>query len=295
MRKIRLEQPYASMVMCGALQTIPNRWDDIKEGEKILIYADGVSQQFEKQPLDFKNEVQRKFMNELFFGNLPEGTYPVGQYLGYVKISSSGTQTKNWPIGCDKSIFVKDPHVFEQAIEDFKCDIYQLDKLPSHPSNPKRMKRDGWQLIVPVGLSAWQQLRNEDEYKDVFVFWESYMGKIVPPVFANILQEPSSDDDDEISEVHFVYDNQVIKFVTDYSVGWNMAGYKENGKIKSIEVFQFDLDDLSPNSKLGFFKKREPVKVEKNGRNSRTASGNQHEWVHIIYTPMGGMTRWKRR
>ena len=97
------------------------------------------------------------------------------------------------------------------------------------------------------------------------------------------------------SEVHFVYDNQVIKYVTDFSVGWNMAGYKENGKIKSIEVFQFDLDDLSPNSKLGFFKKREPVKVEKSDRNSSTTSGNQHEWLHIIYTPMGGVTRWKRR
>jgi len=295
MRKIKLEQPYASMVICGALQTIPSRWDDIKEGEKILIYADGVSQQFAKEPLDFRNEVHRKFINELFFGNLPEETYPVGKYLGYVKVSSSGTRTKNWPTDNDKFIFVKDPHIFDIAIEDFKCDIYQLDKLASHPSNPRRMERKGWQLIVPVGLSAWQQLRNEDEYKDVFVFWESYMGKIVPPVFANILQEPSSDDDDEISEVHFVYNNQVIKFVTDFSVGWNMAGYKENGKIKSIEVFQFDLDDLSPNSKLGFFKKREPIRAEKGVRNNSTASGNNREWVHIIYTPMGGMTRWKRR
>lgn len=295
MRKLKLEQPYASMVICGALQTIPNRWDDIKEGEKILIYADGVSQQFEKQPLDFKNEVQRKFMNELFFGNLPEGTYPVGQYLGYVRVASSGMRTKNWPIDCDKFVFVKNPHIFDIAIKDIKCDINQLDKLASHPSNPKRMKRDGWKLIVPVGLSAWQQLRNEDEYKDVFVFWESYMSKIVPPVFANILEPSSLDDDDEISEVHFVYDNQVIKFVTDFSVGWNMTGYNENGKTKSIEVFQFDLDDLSPNSKLGFFKKREPVKTEVSGRNNSPASGNQHEWVRIIYTPMGGMTRWKRK
>ena len=289
MRKLKLEQPYASMVICGALQTIPSRWDDIKEGEKILIYADGVSQQFTKEPLDFRNEVHRKFMNELFFGNLPEETYPVGKYLGYVKVSSSGTRTKNWPTDNSKFIFVKDPHVFEIAIEDFKCDIYQLDKLSSHPSNPRRMERKGWQLIVPVGLSAWQQLRSEDEYKDVFVFWESYMGKIVPPVFANI------DDEEEIGEVHFVYDNKTIKFVTDYSVGWNMAGYKENGKTKGIEVFQFDLDDLSPNSKLGFFKKRETIRTAKSEKKSYAGSGNNSEWVHIIYTPMGGMTRWKRR
>lgn len=294
MRKLKLNQPYASMVICGALQTIPNRWDDIKEGEKILIYADEVSDQFIKQPLDFKNEVHRKFMNELFFGNLPEGTYPVDKYLGYVIVSSSGTRTKNWPN--EKYVFVKDPHVFDQSVENFKCDIYQLDKLPSHPSKLKRMERKGDRLIVPVGLSAWQQLRDEDEYKDMFIFWESYMGKIVPPVFANILEPPSEDDDDgEIWEIHFVYDNKVIKFVTNYSVGWNMAAYKENGKTKGIEVFQFDLDELSPNSTLGFFKKREPVRSDKSGKNTAYSQGNTHEWVHIIYTPMGGMTRWKRR
>lgn len=295
MRKLKLEQPYASMVICGALQTIPNLWNDIKEGEKILIYADEVSQQFVKEPLDFKNEVHRKFMNELFFGNLPENTYPVEKYLGYVIVSSVGTRTKNWPIGTDKFVFVKNPHVFDLSIEDFKCDIYQLDKLPSHPSNPRRMERKGSELIVPVGLSAWQQLRDEEEYKDVFVFWESYMGKIVPPVFANILEPPSLDDDDDIWEVHFVYENKVIKFVTNYSVGWNMAGYKEDGKTKSIEVFQFDLDDLSPNSKLGFFKKREAVRTVKSEKKSHVESGKNSEWVHIIYTPMGGMTRWKRR
>ena len=295
MRKLKLEQPYASMVICGALQTIPNLWNDINEGEKILIYADEVSQQFVKEPLDFKNEVHRKFMNELFFGNLPENTYPVDKYLGYVIVSSVGTRTKNWPIGTDKFVFVKNPHVFDLSIEDFKCDIYQLDKLPSHPSNPRRMERKGSELIVPVGLSAWQQLRDEEEYKDVFVFWESYMGKIVPPVFANILEPPSLDDDDDIWEVHFVYENKVIKFVTNYSVGWNMAGYKENGKTKGIEVFQFDLDDLSPNSKLGFFKKRETIRTANSEKKSYAESGNNSEWVHIIFTPMGGMTRWKRR
>ena len=92
-----------------------------------------------------------------------------------------------------------------------------------------------------------------------------------------------------------MYNNQVIKFVTDFSVGWNMAGYKENGKIKSIEVFQFDLDDLSPNSKLGFFKKRETIRTANSEKKSYAGSGNNSEWVHIIYTPMGGMTRWKRR
>jgi hypothetical protein len=291
MRKLKLNQPYASMVICGALQTVPNQWDDIKEGEKILIYADEVSDQFTKQPLDFKNEVHRKFLNELFFGNLPEGTYPVDKYLGYVIVSSSGTRTKNWPIGTGKYVFVKNPHVFDQSVEDFKCDIYQLDKLPAHPFIPKRMERKGDELIVPVGLSAWQQLRDEDEFEDVFIFWESYMGKIVPPVFANIL-EPPSEDDDEIWEVHFVYDNKVIKFATNYGVGWNMAAYKENGKTKSMEVFQFDLVEISPNSKLGFLPKREPVRSEKK---STSSQGSKHEWVHIIYTPMGGMTRWKRR
>ena len=296
MRKLKLEQPYASMVICGALQTIPNLWNDIKEGEKILIYADEVSQQFVKEPLDFKNEVHRKFMNELFFGNLPENTYPVDKYLGYVIVSIAGTRTKNWPIITDKFVFVKNPHVFKQPIKDFKCDIFQLDKQPAHPSNPKRMERKGDRLIVPVGLSAWQQLRDEEEYKDVFVFWESYMGKIVPPVFANILEPPSlDDDDDEIWEVHFVYENKIIKFVTNYSVGWNMAGYKEDGKTKGIEVFQFDLDELSPNSKLGFFKKRETVRTIKSEKKSYAESGKNNEWVHIIYTPMGGMTRWKRR
>lgn len=157
------------------------------------------------------------------------------------------------------------------------------------------MVRKESQLIVPVGQSAWEQLRDEDEYKDVFVFWEDYMGKIVPTIFSQILQ--SKPLDDEIDEIHFVYGKKVIKFETDFSVGWDMAGYKENGKMKSIQIFRFDLVGLSPNSKVGFFKKkkRKSAKNDNSSNKPTYSKGKRQDWVSIIYTPMGGMTKWRRR
>jgi amino acid transporter len=56
----------------------------------------------------------------------------------------------------------------------------------------------------------------------------------------------------------------------------------------SVEVFDFNLCYLDPCSKVGFYDPSE----DKERNNTR---GSSRQWVKIIYTPMGGMTKWKRR
>lgn len=46
MKKIKIKQPFASMVICGAFQTIPNLWENVLHGETIYIYAEGVDESF---------------------------------------------------------------------------------------------------------------------------------------------------------------------------------------------------------------------------------------------------------
>ena len=57
--KIRLPQPYATMVALGILQTLPNNWDDVRCGEKIFIYADGLDEKLQFG-LDYGNPLHRK-------------------------------------------------------------------------------------------------------------------------------------------------------------------------------------------------------------------------------------------
>ena len=288
MRKLRLEQPFASMVMCGSLQTIPDKWGDVKVGEKIFIYADKMSKEFFQSPFDYGSEIDRKYSNETFFGNLPDSEYKIKEYLGYVTVSAIGATTEGWPIGTDKSLFVARPFEFEQSIEDYNEDIVKLDKSRAHSINRNVMKRYGEELVVPVGPLGWDEVRDKENFKNTFVYWEAYMNEISPSPWTKL---ESKKIEEPILTVTFVYGKQKIIFESSVGIpetGWDERVYEKEGERYSVEVFDFNLCYLDPCSKVGFYDPSE----DKERNNTR---GSSRQWVKIIYTPMGGMTKWKRR
>ena len=284
MRKIKIEQPFASMVICGALQTIPDNWGDVKVGEKILIYAGDISKNYLSSPLDCGSELDRKYSNEMFFGNISEDTYTVNEYLGYVTVASEGKTTDGWPLETDKVLFVRRPYEFEEKIENYNEDILRLDSLHAHPFPRKTMRHDGQVLYVPVGESAWNEVRDKELFNKTFVFWESYMSEISPYPWRT---DRFDLEYDTIFEVRFCYGKQEIIFQANVGasdLGWNIRQYEKDGEKYNVDVFEFNLFQLDVLSKVGFINKEQTQR-----ENSR------QPWVRIISTPMGGMTKWKRK
>ena len=286
MRKIILDQPFASMVICGTLQTIPDKWGDIKIGEKILVYAGDISKEYLHSQFDCGSELDRKYSNEIFLGNIPDTTYKVNEYLGYVTVTAHGTTTEGWPLNTEKYIYVCKPYEFEQKIDNYNEDILKLDNLPAHPFQRNIMKRKGDELIIPVGESGWNAIRDKEHFKDTFVFWEDYMNRIIPSPW-----NPKRTEEHEgpICRVFFVHKNQEVIFETNLfegvsESGWSERHYIKNGEDHRVETFEFNLYDLDMCSKVGFIE---------NELEEKYSSRNQ--WVKMISTPMGGMTRWKRK
>ena len=102
MKKLKLSQPYASMVISGTLEAVPNIWGDVKYGEKIFIYADNVDKDFENG-LDYNKALHRKVFNEMFLGNIPDSLFNTEDFLR-PKIMYMEIQTDNekdgYPFPC---------------------------------------------------------------------------------------------------------------------------------------------------------------------------------------------------
>lgn len=111
MRKLKLPQPYASMVMSGALDIVPDLWGDVKYEEKIFIYADEVAKEF-NDGLDYSKEIHRKVFNEMTLGNIPDAEFEVMTFLGYVIVHCAGTPFRYWSENIYRGVFVKSPHKF---------------------------------------------------------------------------------------------------------------------------------------------------------------------------------------
>lgn len=282
MKKIKLNQPYASMVMSGALEVIPNIWDDVKYGEKILIYADEVAEEF-KDGLDFHKEFHQKVYNEMVLGNIPDETFITGVFLGYVMVYHTGRFTKYWSKDTDRFLFVNNPHKLDLSIEDYSQEFCDFDNLKFKQVTTKRMKRNGHILTVPVGEDIWNQLRNKDTYKDVFLFWENYMKEIVP---FEIWNNSETNDSEPIDTIQFEYQKKSVKFITNGYTGRAIpVTFCGSTNTNWISVFNFDLDCLWAGSAIGFFDKEE----------QKSHKDHKSQWVSMIFTPMGGMTKWKRK
>lgn len=277
MKKLKLSQPYASMVISGTLEAVPNIWGDVKYGEKIFIYADNVDKDFENG-LDYNKALHRKVFNEMFLGNIPDSLFNTEVFLGYVIVGYTGEVIQYWSDELKKFLFVTDPHKFETPVDDYSTDLHDLYDAKSRLVKTRRITKRNRRMIVPVGDDAWNQLRDEKEYKHSFLFWEDYMKSLV--------QYPWMDaDEEDIYLIKFEHQKKSITFSTN-EPRWCMPIeiYGDLNK-DHITVLYFDLDELSTVSQVGF----------DNDKKQESYKGHKNNWVQMISTPIGGMTKWKRK
>ncbi len=165
------------------------------------------------------------------------------------------------------------------------------------------MERNGSQLIVPVGRETWNALKYRETMNQVFLFWEQYMSKIAPFLFSEEL------DEEEMTDIIFKYRNQTKRFEA-YSAGSScktleiLIDKKGKKKIKTYFTFNFNLERINkgyyyedipsqPQGKTVFEESEAGVDSEEVTEFERRDYRNP--WPRFISTPMGGMTKWKRR
>ncbi len=108
-------------------------------------------------------------------------------------------------------------------------------------------------------------------------------------------------DIEEVDEVHFQYNNRTISFLTDGGVGEEPMPQYSKGEL--VSILSFNLQYLADNYtviELGTDKKPETAKEESgcedaNDTGFETSRKGYRQYIRFISTPMGGMTRWKRR
>lgn len=295
MKKLKLSQPYASMVISGSLQTIPNIWGNCKYGEKIFIYAEDLDSEYSKEP-DFSKTLHRKVYNDIFLGNLPDNLndLPTHKYIGYVRIFHTGILQEGWGENQQSTLFIAYPYRFTNYIDDFNTNESELDKVSSRSVALKKIERKGNRLYVPVGKWVWQKLHDPIEYRNVCMFWEKYMEE-----FANLLFSFEDRFDDYVTEVHFQYRNNTISFETYTDIGQDIFTKTNTNEI--IFILSFDQDYRINKNSIDIQAKNKYIESLKSNNGLVTeeeeevASPKYNPYVRIISTPMGGMTKWKRK
>lgn len=291
MRKLKLPQPYASMVVSGALETIPDMWGDVQYEEKIFIYADNVTEDF-KDGLNFKIPSHRKVFNEMTLGNIPDNEYTVGAFLGYVTIAHCGTFIKYWQKETDRFLFIKNPRRFINPIEDYSINFHDFDDVKSYSVKTNRIKREGGKLIVPVGKGTWNLLGNREEYRNVFLFWENYMEKIFS-IWSSLITN-DEEIDEGVSDVEFKFNGKSMMFCTDGNVGQSFRSYVEDENKKSyLDTLEFDLIGPLVDNGTAIEDWRKPIVPSLEEQNK--PKKDRRPWIRMISVPMGGITKWKRK
>lgn len=270
MRKLRLKQPYASMVLCGAWQTIPNVWGYVPQGEKIYIYAEEVDACFENG-LDTQKELHQKISNEMVLGNIPDEEFDCNSFLGYVCASHTSHNTNHWS-GQASIMYVSHPHLFYQPVEGYDTGFDKLESQRKHTSTLNRMYVENNTLKIPVSKHTWELVNHLKPLEYLYLFWEPYMGQLFSSL-ADSDEKPG----DNVDEVTFFYKKNEINFAG-CSVGFS---FLHQEFILAIEVGA--INHGTTLEQMTDHKEEPPEKKERS------------EYVHLITTPMGGMTKWKRK
>lgn len=303
MKKIILPEPFASMVIIGALDFIPNEWEDIKIGEKIFIYAKGTHKDFQNE---FKvlNIYHRKVYNEMFFGNLPNVLDEEGKFIGYVQVKEKKTGNIEWSEFSNSILEVHNNFKFKYPVYNYNADFTSLETVSGNKVKLKRMRVDRKKLIVPVGIEEWQQLNANIGCANLSIPYEEYMDKIFPTF--NIFGD--YDEDDEITEIYFERNGKKVKYESS-GVSKSFISKKEwNGNLFFTLNFHLESQDFGtyvvPTNTDNF----DPEEYKQNKKLEKLQEKEEEEnWspfypgeatvksVKTISIPLGGMTNWKRK
>lgn len=301
MRKIRLPQPYAQMVVCGALRSIPNRFKGLRSLEKIYIYADDFAPDFQNG-IDIDNELHRRVCNEMVLGNIPDDTYHYNCFIGYVIISSEEESYDNWYAEYIEHLQVKNAKEFRTYVENYDTEFSFLESTKVKGTELRRIKRDGNRLTVPLGKAAWEKLKYKETAEELYLFWEPYMSRITP--FWLSLFTKELDVDDDIDEVVFKYHNQTKMFdsfgVCSGSITFEI-GVDKYGKPKhkSFYVLKFCLEHLIKGDRIEELPSMtgpiEDINNDVNEIEDEPVRKFRNPWPRFISVPMGGQNKWRRR
>lgn len=296
MKKIKLPQPYAQMVACGALGSIPNIFEETKKLEKVFVFAEDFDD-IDDKGLDFDNELHQRIWNEMTLGNIPDKTFFTDCFIGYVIVSSEEEVKDKWMQDTEKYLKVKVAKEFKTYIDNYETTFSVLEAAKVKSGGLRRMERNGSQLIVPVGKDAWNALKYKESLSKVFLFWEKYMSEITSFIFSN------EDYEGEMTDIIFKYRNQTKRFDAD-SCGSNYRALEimidEKGKKKYKSYFTFDFHLLYINYGNTFAEIPSQAKGQTvDPENEDVDEYEKREFCNprprFISTPMGGMTKWKRR
>lgn len=296
MKKIKLPQPYAQMVVCGALGSIPNIFEETKRLEKVFVFAEDFDDINDKG-LDFDNKLHQRVWNEMTLGNIPDKTFSTDCFIGYVIVSSEEEVKDKWKQDTEKYLKVKVAKEFKTYVENFETTFSVLEAAKIKSGGLRRMDRNGSQLIIPVGRETWNAFKYKETINQVFLFWEQYMSEITPFLLAN------KDDDDEMTDIIFKYRNQTKRFEAD-GAGSNIKTLDilidNKGKKIYKNYFAFDFNLLYINNGNSYAEiPSQPKGQALDPECEDEAESEEREFCNprprFISTPMGGMTKWKRR
>lgn len=298
MYKIKLPQPYASMVVSGVMKTLPIPFfDDIAIGQKIFIYATEYLEGFIDQ-IDYSLPKYRKLHNEIFLGNIPNDVekYPTNQFVGYVIVSKE-RELDGWDYdGIGTKIFVNNAHRFTKRIENYSMSLSSLESVSATLVKPRKMRlrRKDMRLIVQVGESTWNDLHDSEELPYISMFWEDYMAKYVPSLYT-FFQD--YEDEIEVHDIQFQYGDECMNFESIDGCCGSPA--RPKGWTENVDLLYFRLDyqiggpqnfvDIDSVKDSDLRKRRhKKIKFEDEDGSEKAP------YVKMISTPMGGQNKWKR-
>ncbi len=302
MKKIKLPQPYAQMVVCGALGSIPNIFEDTKRLEKVFVFAEDFDD-INDQGLNFDNDLHQRVWNEMTLGNIPDRIFSTDCFIGYVIVSAEEVAEDQWMPDTEKYLKVKVAKEYKTYVENYETTFSVLEAAKVKSGGLRRMERNRSQLIVPLGREAWNALKYRETLNQVFLFWEQYMSKITPFLFSEEL------DEEEMTDIIFKYRNQTKRFEA-YTAGSNVKTLEilieEKGKkkYKSYFTFDFNLERINkgyyyeeipsqPQGKIVF--EESQAGIDRDEETEFERRDYRNPWPRFISTPMGGMNKWRRR
>lgn len=308
MRTIILPQPLATMVVRGLQNSIQSELNDIRYGEKIYVYASKLAKGFPDE-LDYSRTFHRKAYNEMCLGNLPYdcNELPTESYVGHFRVGNKeGINFDNHR--SLKELLVLCPRTFKVGKYNHCASEEELKIAKDKRIEPKRIKREGNTLIVPTGKHFWSRANNLNQCRGLCLFWEDYMNEFGP----KLLDMSVDALDYGIEEVEFQYGKRCVRFYAGEGVGQDIAILNDG---TYAFIMNFGLDYLIEGTTIvdlpdprecfkndAIEQKNKPQKESvEDVLSDLTEDLSEEEprkfkrpFVRILYTPMGGMTRWKR-
>lgn len=178
MKKIRLKQPYAALVISGLLKRIPYIWVKYEKDEPIFIYAEERDDNTPDGKLDVCNEFHKKLYNGVLMGNVIKNDLEIDGYIGYVTADYLSAEDCTWLGKSMESLYVHNPHRFTEIESSYTKSFNSLRQLETIPVEPKKIVRQHHNLIVPVGETTWRKLNkwnNKGKQRNYMVFDEAFL------------------------------------------------------------------------------------------------------------------------